>query len=188
MTNQIQKATQVLRSGGVVIYPTITVYSLGANIFDKEAIKKVVKLKESSLPNPIPIMVNSFQLAETLAYIGGDMAVLRQLWPGSTTVLLPRKANLSPELVDNQGRVALRFSDNPAREIIQETGFAITALPAFDSNGFLIVQPNKVDRSVDFIVQGICQFADLSTIIDLTERKIIGSGVEVEKVKTILQI
>lgn len=185
MIDQTQKATQVLRSGGIILYPTLTVYSLGVNIFDQEALQKLANLKDSSLPGPIPIMVDSFRLAETLAYIGGDMAILRRLWPGSTTVLLPHKANLFPELVDSQGRVALRFSDSLAGEIIQEAGFAMTALPAFGVGGFPLTQPEKVNYPVDFTIQGVCQFADLSTIVDLTEHKIIKSGVEEQKVKTI---
>ncbi len=189
MISQAQEAARVLRRGGVIIFPTVTVYSLGANIFNQKALQKVVDLKDSSLPEPLPIMVNKFRLAENLAYIGGnDSAILRQLWPGPTTVLLPRKASLSPELVDSQDKIALQFSDDIAAQIIRETGFMITSLPAFNQAGFPIVQPEEIDLSVDLIVKGICQFAKLSTIVDLTDKSIKREGAEVEKVKTILQL
>ncbi len=133
-------------------------------------------------------MVNNFRLAKTLAYVGeGDIAILRNLWPGPTTVLLPRKADLASELVQN-GKIALRFSNDIGGKIIEETDFALTALPAFDTNGLPIVQPENIDLAVDFIVRGICQYANLSTLVDLPEKKIIREGVEEEKVKRILQI
>jgi len=189
MINQTQEAAQVLRRGGVIIFPTTTVYSLGASIFNQKALQKVASLKDSSLLEPLPIIVNKFRLAENLAYVGeNDLAILRQLWPGATTVLLPRKASLFSELVDSKGKIALRFSDNTAGEIVQEAGFAITGLPAFNHSGFPIVQPEEIDLSVDLIVKGICQFAELSTIVDLAERSIKRSGAEEEKVRKILQL
>lgn len=167
----------------------MTVYSLGANIFNQKALQKVIDLKDSSLPEPLPIIVSKFRLAENLAYIGGnDLAILRQLWPGPTTVLLPRKASLFPELVDSQDKIALQFSDDIAAQIIQETGFVITSLPAFSQAGFPIVQPEEIDFSVDLVVKGICQFAELSTIVDLTDKSIKREGAEVKKVRAILQL
>ena len=189
MISQTQEAAQVLRRGGIIIFPTTAVYSLGANIFNQKALQKVVDLKDSSLPEPLPIIVSKFRLAENLAYIGGnDLAILRQLWPGPTTVLLPRKASLFPELVDSQDKIALQFSDDIAAQIIQETGFMITSLPAFSQAGFPIVRPEEIDFSVDLVVKGICQFAKLSTIVDLTDKSIKREGAEVEKVRTILQL
>lgn len=188
MLDPIKEAAQILKRGGTIIYPTKTIYSLGASVFNQDAIQKITLLRDDSLTGPVPIMVNSFRLAETLAYIGeGDIALLQNLWPGPTTVLLPKKAALAPALVQD-GKIALRFSDDIGGKIIEETGFALTALPAFDTNGLPIIQPENIDLNVDFIVRGICQYANLSTMVDLSERIIVRGGVEEEKVKQILQI
>lgn len=186
MLDPIQEAAQTLKEGGVIIYPTKTIYALGANVFYLPAIQKISRWKDDSLVGPIPIMVNSFHLAENLAYIGeGERRILQNLWPGPTTVLLPRKADLITDFIQD-GKIALRFSDDIGGKIIEETDFALTALPAFDTNSLPITQPEEIDIPVDFIVEGLCQYGRLSTIIDLTERKIVREGVELEKVKNII--
>ena len=187
MLDPIREAAQVLKRGGIIVYPTKTIYALGASIFYPAAVQKVAQRKDDSLVGPIPIMVNSFRLAENLAYIGeGERMILQDLWPGPTTVLLPRRADLLADLVQ-EGKVALRFSDDVGGKIIEETGFPLTALPAFDTNSLPITQPEEIDIPADFVVQGLCQYGRLSTIIDLTERKVIREGVELEKVKNIIR-
>ena len=162
--DQIKKAAEILRQGRIIVYPTATVYCLGGNIFNQTAVQKVASLKDSSLRGPLPIMVNSFRMVENLAYVGrSELMVLQKLWPGPTTILLFRKANLFPELVD-QGKIALRFSNDLASQIIEE------------------------DLATDLVVKGICQFAELSTIVDLSEKKIVRSGVEEERVRKVLQL
>jgi L-threonylcarbamoyladenylate synthase len=189
MLDQIQEAAHLLRQGKIIIFPTATVYSLGASIFHSQALKELQAMKASSLPDPLPIMINKFSQATTLAYIGdNDLEILKKLWPGPTTVLLPKKASLAPELVDRERRIALRFSNNTAGEIIQEAGFVITGLPAFSYSGFPIVQPEEIDLEVSLTIKGICQFAELSTIVDLTNRTILREGADVEKVKKVLQL
>lgn len=186
--DQIKKAAEILRQGGIIVYPTATVYCLGGNIFNQTAVQKVASLEDSFLRGPLPIMVNSFRMVENLAYVGrSELMVLQKLWPGPTTVLLFRKANLFPELVD-QGKIALRFSNDLASQIIEEAGFPITALPAFNQARLPILQPDEVDLTTDLVVKGICQFAELSTIVDLSEKKIVRSGVEEERVRKVLQL
>ena len=70
---KIQVAIDILKNGGTVVYPTDTVYGIGANIFDKEAVQKVYKVKKRSLLKPISACVSKIQDIHKIAYMDKDI-------------------------------------------------------------------------------------------------------------------
>src|SRR5436305_14382242 len=85
----IRKAAAAIQSGGLVVYPTDTVYGLGCNPFDEKAVNRVSTVKGRSKGN-YPVLVDTLGRASELATIGGDIETLARLYlPGPLTIVVP---------------------------------------------------------------------------------------------------
>ncbi len=187
--SQIQKAVEILKADGVIAYPTETVYGLGANIFSPIAVKKVFRLKGRNFNQPLSVAIANFQTLKTLAKISPkEEKLLHRLLPGPVTVILPKK-KIVPNLVTaGQDTVGIRFPDHPlALAIINQAGFPITATSANLSGKKEITNPRHLQIKVDFVVKNGCRFCQPSTIVDLSQKRILRAGAEAAKVKEILK-
>jgi len=114
----VKKAIDVLKRGGVIIYPTDTVFGLGGNALDKKAVDRVFAIKNRPKSKPLPVIISNFELAKELAYISKKQEkILQAVWPGSVTVVLNKKNLLPDNLTANQSTIALRVPDC---KIVQE--------------------------------------------------------------------
>lgn len=92
----IKKASDIIKQNGVVIYPTETVYGIGANIFSEEALKKVFAIKERETDKPVSVAVSDFEMMEDLVHISGkERRFIEKFLPGPITVLLKKKEKSS---------------------------------------------------------------------------------------------
>ena len=107
------KALRVLKEGGVVVYPTDTLYALGADIYNKMAVERVFKLKQRPLTNPLSVAIPDTNKVEEIAYMD-DRA--RQLMdgflPGPLTVILPKKWSIPNIVTSGLNTEAIRIPDN----------------------------------------------------------------------------
>jgi L-threonylcarbamoyladenylate synthase len=113
--SQIQHAVELLRAGGLVAFPTETVYGLGADALNSEAVQKVFAAKGRPSDNPLIVHIASLenvqQFAETISDKGVQLA--KRFWPGPLT-LVTKKKNIVPDIVTaGLETVALRVSDHP---------------------------------------------------------------------------
>lgn len=188
--NQIEKAAKILELGGIIAYPTETVYGLGANIFNESAIRRIFEIKGRSLNKPISVAVASFEMLENIACVSlENRKIIEKLLPGPVTVILPKKEIVSSLLSGGTDLVGIRFPESKtAREIIEKARFPITATSANFSGRKEIIEVKDITLNVDFIVRGGCKYKKPSTIVDLGERRILREGAGIEKVKDILSI
>src|SRR3989344_7605820 len=78
----IAEAVAVLSSGGTIVYPTDTLYGLGANALDEEAVKKIYRIKNRSFSKPLPVIVKNMLWAKELAHIERNTKeILSKVWP-----------------------------------------------------------------------------------------------------------
>ena len=98
----IQRAAVVIRAGGLVAYPTDTVYGLGANVFLPRALEKILAAKRRPEEKHLPALIGErSQLAELVTRIPPDAERLMEaFWPGALTIVLPKRTHLSPLLGD----------------------------------------------------------------------------------------
>ena len=187
--NQIEKAAEVLKLGGIIAYPTETVYGLGANIFNENAIRRLFEIKRRSLNKPISVAVANFKMLEDIACVfEKDKEILKKLLPGPVTIILPKKEVVSDLLTTGRDLIGIRFPENElTREIIEKAGFPITATSANFSGEEEITEAKYVKPEVDFIVGGDCKYKIPSTVVDLTNRRILREGVDLEEVKQALE-
>jgi len=108
----IKKVVEVIKKGGVIVYPTDTVYGLGVNALDKEAVKRVFEIKGRDFKKPVSIIVRDVEMAKKVANFGREIEkILKKILPGPITVILYKKKILSDILTGGSKKIGLRIPD-----------------------------------------------------------------------------
>ena len=132
LPQEIARAIEVLRRGGVVAFPTDTVYGLGASIFLPRAVERVFELKGRSRHQPLPVLVGGLDQVLRLASLPPQaVALAERFWPGALTLVLAALEAV-PELVTaGSGKVAVRQPHHPTPlALIAGLGVPITGTSA----------------------------------------------------------
>ena len=109
----IQKASKVVREGGVVVFPTDTVYGVGCDPFNKKSVDKIYKIKNRSKSKPFPILVYSIKEVNQIADFDSDSQRLAEkFWPGPLTLILKLKDSRIEKSLDVKERIAVRVPNN----------------------------------------------------------------------------
>ncbi|NPV63333.1 MAG: threonylcarbamoyl-AMP synthase [Methanotrichaceae archaeon] len=183
------EAAEIIIGGGVVIYPTETVYGLGAGAFDRQAVLRVFEIKKRPLSMPITLAVSSLEMMGEVSEIGDeDLELLKRLLPGPVTVLV-RKKDVVPDLLTaGSPLVGIRFPDHAmALEMIAAAG-PITSTSANITGQPAPASPEEISdhirKNADLMVDGgRCRYAEPSTLLDLKRREIIRPGAGLKEVQ-----
>lgn len=173
----VRKAAEIISEGGLVSFPTETVYGLGANAFSQEACLKIYKAKGRPSNNPLIVHVAGLEQAEELAVFNDNAYLLSKLWPGPLTMVLPKKNNSKLALCVTAGlnTVAIRIPAHKiAHDLILQSGVPIAA-PSANKSGYLSATShehvkNSFYNDEIFIIDSIGStlYGIESTIIDLS--------------------
>ncbi|MFQ5815371.1 MAG: L-threonylcarbamoyladenylate synthase [Candidatus Hydrothermarchaeaceae archaeon] len=174
LKSAIAKATAVLRESGIVVYPTDTLYGLGCDALNEEAIRRVFAAKKRQEDKPLSIAVTGLGMMERYAHVTPEAKSLAEKFlPGALTLIL-RKRDLPDVLTSNQEKVAIRVPDNEvALGLIESLGRPITATSANLSGMKPPITPQEAMRQVeaDLILDGgKLESRVPSTIVDLSGR------------------
>lgn len=126
-------AVEALKGGRVIVFPTETLYGLGANALDEAAVEKVFQLKGRDPFHPIPVLVADQEMLRSLAAAISPTArkLMDRYWPGPLTLVLPGRKNIPKLLCNLAGGVAVRISSQPiAMLLINRLGRPLTATSA----------------------------------------------------------
>ena len=94
--SDISKAISALKNGDIIVYPTDTLYGLGADIYNNDAVRKVFKIKKRPLNNPLSVAVSDFCELEKIAFADErTQQLVKQFLPGKLTLILKKKKNVS---------------------------------------------------------------------------------------------
>jgi L-threonylcarbamoyladenylate synthase len=129
----VHKAAEVLANGGLVVFPTDTVYGLAASIDRPDAVARLYTAKGRPLDRPIPVLVSSRRQAERLAASvdRNSQLLMERFWPGGLTILLPAADWLPFEVVRDTGQVGVRMPHHRlALAIIEASGGALATTSA----------------------------------------------------------
>ena len=172
----IFKAINVLADGGVVLYPTDTVYGLGANIFDKKAVKRVFEIKRRSYLKPLSILVTDVETIDLVAKISmGQKNTIMEYLPGPYTFILDKRS-IEPRIITSgTSYVGVRVPGNGLARRLAGI-FPITTTSANISDDEVLTTPpdilDQLDCDVDLVIDvGDLGPAKSSTIVDLTSFK-----------------
>ena len=106
----IKTAVNALKEGKIILYPTDTVYGIGANIFDPKAVQKVYEIKKRPLNKPLSVCVSKIEDIEKIAYLNKDLKkLISNIFPGPFTVILKKKENISPILTAGGEKIGIRI-------------------------------------------------------------------------------
>jgi len=179
MTSTIKDAARILREGGVVAFPTETVYGLGANALDATAVAKVYELKGRPATSPLIVHVDSIEMARTLVTEWPPLAeeLARRYWPGPVTFVLPKQPRIPDIVTAGLGTVGIRVPSHPiALALIQEAGIPLAAPSA---NKFMGISPTTAEHvreafgdQVPVIDGGPCQVGIESTVVAIEGDKL----------------
>ena len=169
-------AAKILREGGLVAIPTETVYGLGANGLDEDAVAKIFIAKGRPQDNPLILHVaDSIQMELFARDIPAAAYLLAEkFWPGPLTMILPAKDIVPKTTTGGRSTVGIRCPDNETtREIIRLAGVPVAAPSANNSGKPSTVTAQHVlhdhDGKIDAVVDGgSCRVGVESTIVDLT--------------------
>lgn len=185
----IAKAVSVLMHDGIVIYPTETVYGLGADAFSDEAILKVFEVKKRPLAMPVSIAVSDIDMLNAVACAKPWMQPFFETFlPGPVTVVLPARNSIPPILTGGTGLIGIRMPANPlALRLITEFDSPITATSANLHGAKDPVTPEECTIQRDLLIDGGRLPGTPSTVVDLTTKQIIRPGAEIERVARFLR-
>lgn len=170
----VAEAAACLRAGGVVAFPTETVYGLGADALNVEAVRRVFAIKGRPADHPLIVhLATAEAMSDWAAHVPAvAWELARAFWPGPLTLVLPRQPHVPDAVTGGQDSVALRVPEHPlARQLIAAAG----ALVAPSANRFGRVSPTtaahvaeELGEAVDLILDGgPCDVGVESTIVSL---------------------
>ncbi|SDA59545.1 L-threonylcarbamoyladenylate synthase [Methanobrevibacter millerae] len=170
----IDEALDTLASGGVVIYPTDTVYGLGANIFNNKAVRRVFKIKQRNLLKPVSILVHdtdSIQLVSKISIY--QKKVLDTYLPGPYTFILNKSPIVPRVVTSGLDHVGVRVPENEIACSLARL-FPITTTSANLSDYAVMSTPEEIldqlECDVDLVIDvGPLDSKGASTIVDLTK-------------------
>lgn len=180
--DEISEAANEIKNGNLVLFPTETVYGIGANALDENAVKKIFKAKGRAQDNPLIVHVSNVQMAENI--VKGitklEKKIIENFWPGPLTIIFKRKnEQIIPNVVTaNLDTVGIRMPSNKiAKELIEKAGVPIAA-PSANISG----KPSgtnvediieELDGKVSYILDGGATDIGLeSTVIMVENEKI----------------
>lgn len=176
LDEQLHKVANLLKAGKTVVFPTETVYGLGANALDPEAAKKIYEAKGRPSDNPLIVHISKKEDVDFLAgNISQDSKLLMEaFWPGPLTLILDKSDSVPIETTGGLMTVAIRMPSNPiARKLIDLAGVPIAA-PSANISGRPSITSSK------YLVEELCERVDAiiisedseigleSTVIDMT--------------------
>lgn len=177
----IKTAAKIIKNGGMVIYPTDTIYGIGANALDRDAVEKVYEAKDRPEAKPLSIVVRDIAMARKFCSIGklGE-EILDCLLPGPFTLIFPvrKKTRKSAKIFTaSHGTLSIRIPDSKITSLLsKELGIPFTATSANisglpgsgDIKKVLSQMANKKDR-IDLVMDaGVLPSRKPSVVIDLT--------------------
>lgn len=182
----LARASEMLRSGRLVVVPTDTVYGIAADAFDADATGRIFAAKDRSRAFPLPVLIRSQKQLPALTSRADEILdrLVAAFWPGPLTIVLPAQAGLRWDIGRNDGTVAVRMPLDPVTlELIRTVGpLAVTSAnlsghpPAQDAAA---ARAQLGDRIEVYLDAGRREGGVPSTIVDITRRepKVLREGV-----------
>lgn len=177
----LKTASNHIKQGNIVAFPTETVYGLGADATSDDAIERIYQLKKRPPINPLIIHVADIKTAMSLAEFNDSAIKLSSLWPGPLTLVLPLKSNIiTKRALANLNTIAIRIPSHPiARQLLKLSNKPIAA-PSANPSGYVSathhqhVLSNFADCKAYLLPdRELSDYGIESTIVDVTARPLV---------------
>ena len=171
----IGEAIDIMADGGVILYPTDTVYGLGANIFNNDAVKRIYEIKKRDSSKPLSVLVEDMESMELIADLNKSSREIINKWlPGPFTFILNKRKIVSP-YVSASSKVGVRIPDYRIARSLASL-FPITTTSANLTNEDTLSNPQDILKQLGNDIDLVIDVGDLdnakpSTVIDLSTSK-----------------
>ncbi len=173
----INKAVDVLRNGGVIIYPTDTVYGIGCDIYNRKALERIFEIKNDSSDKLFSFICSSLKDISKYAKIS-DYAyrTMKHLLPGPYTFILPAAKEIPKKLWSKRRTVGIRVPNNMVTiKLVEELGNPIISTSTTNRKGKILYDPIEIKNifniMVDLMLSSGNLTGNLSSVIDLSEKE-----------------
>ena len=177
----IDKVISVLRDGGLVIYPTDTVYAIGCDALNVRAVEKICQIKGVN-PQKSGLSIICYDLSNLSAYgkvSNSAFKLMKKNLPGPFTFILPTSSEL-PKIYKNRREVGIRVPDNNIiRQLVKELGNPILTMSIHDEDEYIEYSTDpeliaeKYEDVVDVVIDGGMGGTEASTVIDCTSDEFV---------------
>jgi len=190
----IEKATKSIRSGGVVVFPTDTVYGIGCNPYDNKAVEKIYKIKNRESQKLLPLLGYSLDELEKIAVFTTEMKkIIEKFWRGPITLIVELKDDKIKQSMKLKDRIAVRIPKNECALSLLKECRIIIGTSANISGSKSFTDPDDCEKNLvgyDILVDGgKIPGGDESTIIEFygNKLKILRKGsISEEEIREIL--
>lgn len=170
----IRRAAEILRSGGIIAYPTDTVYGIGCDLNDRKAIRRLIEIKDRPKRKPFSVICPDFKDVAKFAVVSNyAYKIMRRFLPGPYTFIVQASKEIPKLMVSKQRTVGIRMPDNPIiLELVQEfSGPLCTTSVALEKDETIqdpeVIHARLKDQVV-LVLDGGVAVSEHSTVVDLT--------------------
>ena len=173
----IEKASQIVSSGGIVIFPTDTVYGIGCNPYNKKAVEKIYKIKSRDIMKSVPVLTYSIKTAEKIVEFDQfTKKIVEKFWPGPLTVILKVTDEKIKKSLHLENKIAIRVPDHKCTlELLKKCNFLV-GTSANISGDLPHTDPEECLKNLKnydiFVDSGIITSKGESTIIEIENEQI----------------
>ncbi len=170
----IRRVVEALEGGGVIGYPTDTIYGVGCDLFNQEAIREIHRLKKLEGKKPLSFICSDLKDISRYAYVSNyAYKMMKRLLPGPYTFVL-KATKLVPKIaMTKQNTVGIRIPDNKiCLALVKELGHPIISTSVYKPDEGLFNEPAEIEerfgKQLDLVIDGGVIVAEHSSIVDLT--------------------
>jgi L-threonylcarbamoyladenylate synthase len=178
MDNDIEKASQIVRNGGIIIFPTDTAFGIGCRMDRNDSVEKLFRIRKRPTSQATPVLVSSVEMARDLVEkMPAEVETLMEKnWPGPLTIILPAKKDKVLSLVrGGSDNVGVRMPNNDIiLEIINRVGVPVLGPSANFHGEETPYETKDLDKDlvklVDYVLKGKSLFKKPSTVLDCSKK------------------
>ena len=179
----IERASQIINRGGIVVYPTDTVYGIGCDPYNKTSVEKIYEIKSRDLIKSLPVLTYSKETAKHIVHFDNiTEKIVEKFWPGPLTVILKVTDDKIKESLNLNDKIAIRVPDHQCTlDLLQKCNYLVGTSANISGNSSY-TNPKECLRDLKgydvFVDGGIISSKGESTIIEIEneEIKIIREG------------
>jgi len=174
----IRKAVEILRSGGIVIYPTDTIYGMGCDLFNKKGIERIYEIQRRDRKQPLSFICAGLKDISRYARVSDDAyKIMKRLLPGPYTFILEASRAVPKIILPKRQTTGIRVPDNRiCQALVAEMGSPVISTSVKDGEGELLSDPRMIEelfgKRVDMIIDGGIIAAAPSSVVSLLHEEV----------------
>ena len=173
----IRKSVEIIENGGVIIFPTDTVYGIGCNPYDANAVKKIYEIKSREKIKSLPVLVSSIEIVKQISIIDEfTEKIIKKYWPGPLTLILKLKDKNLKKSLNLEDKIAVRIPNSLCTLKLLNKCNLLVGTSANVSGDSSFIDPQECMKNVKnydiFVDGGTITSKGESTIIEIENEKI----------------